>query len=1060
MRWMRMLGSLLLVLSVVSCSKSTSKSYLATVDIFGASDATKLERLDGEALIYDVDRSDPHFYRFLVTASGDKQTLRVVDEQITSIGAFKEAKTFVITPQYHHVYLQKAMPATHYLYPNAETGTLAFVAVKATGTGINFFYSNEIDDVEIPFGNAIADVPLGALLTPDGVSGEGMYEIHLRSNDPAWGEVSFAARHDMGDGFYNEGRSHTWATMFMEDSDLAGDTAVRSPKLARYSMPAMPAPVDLGDGAYLYTVDLFNYNEDNLPMLYDASKKKRAPLVVQRSINRTNGNYRMQLRSDNPALSLVMYEGKSPAQVGAFGDGSFVLTPDYAHVYFVGAIANDFISSTINPINPRITYYMSATDDGRVKLSAIKDNPLPITLFYTSPSTQVDFAITEDNGIASEMGLMQASALLPKGASAKGKHLVSITTHAIIAPASDIYFKARTEINERDSDPTTLFGIEAHDDITVALKHASFYMPPYGKAMVDRSTLWHYTPAIREHEGQVGHGAFGSAKQGNARLWQSVQTTFNGEYTRHLLRYDFSLNDAERYQSAYVDLHHRGAIRIYLNGVDLTEYQNTVQHGVSRPFNEMSQTTRFINLPSDLLKNGENSLTLELQALPNDDILYLDVKNFTLFNVPYALEPTVMLNLNIHLGVDASQRGFAWSSSSPSAGVLTYWQEGQAPMSVPATRKPMERLHGFFTNHVTLTNLETGATYYYQIAHDNGKSEALVSDIYSFKTDAMLDSFAFVSVTDAQLGKNGMVEPVAIAWHRTLDHILTKWPEASFLLSSGDQIEHPDHQNQYNLFFTHPLMTKIPISVTSGSHDKHAIYLEHFNLPGTLTPIGGSPTGGNYAFTYGKVLFMSLDTTDRTPADTSKHIQFMQDSIEKYKRENNGEEPLWKILNFHYLPYATTRYAIHPVLRALRADLSPALSVLDIDVVFNGHDHAYGRTLMLEGGYNANGGTLEDGTVGAKPIWEGYIANGKNLFAEFTKRRGQFFHHTGNAASLGFNPLYPTDYPYHAYTEQNNRPSVTLVEVTPDAITLRAYYSDVPISEASMFDSFILRKAR
>lgn len=446
------------------------------------------------------------------------------------------------------------------------------------------------------------------------------------------------------------------------------------------------------------------------------------------------------------------------------------------------------------------------------------------------------------------------------------------------------------------------------------------------------------------------------------------------------------------------------------------------------------------------------------------------VTHNALFTMPGEPGPDVT-GLNITPGSDESKLCFAWLSSSSEVGALTLWEDGKERETVKfyASAAKLSQKNGYLTNKVTVSGLKINTKYYYTLTHGNLKSK-----IYTFSTAESADAFSFIMFADAQIGKNGHLVPneeVGQAWWKTINNVTDKWKDISFMISAGDQVESPNNEDQYDMYLAPRQMRSIPIATTVGSsHDTSSNYLGHFNLPnmsilGSKNSVG---TGGDYSFIYGEALFMALNMCSNSSADILEHKQFMKETIDAYIKVN-GKEPLWKIVFFHNSVYGAGDHKRTDIARRIRAQLSPVIAELKIDAVFNGHEHAYTRSYMMGGQGNANGGTEAAGTAGSKPIKEGYTADGSNLYAKYTKKNlNETVYFTGNSASLGFSQADSVlDFQYAVKIDKQaqvngrgGRPSVIKVDVTESELSFNSYYTDVAITEDSLFDSFTLKRER
>ena len=86
---------------------------------------------------------------------------------------------------------------------------------------------------------------------------------------------------------------------------------------------------------------------------------------------------------------------------------------------------------------------------------------------------------------------------------------------------------------------------------------------------------------------------------------------------------------------------------------------------------------------------------------------------------------------------------------------------------------------------------------------------------------------------------------------------------------------------------------------------------------------------------------MMLNTQDTNVAE---HRQFMEETIKA------NADCKWRIVTLHQDIYGSAEHSNEPEITNLRYELVPIFEENDVDVVLTGHDHAYSRTYLLEGG--------------------------------------------------------------------------------------------------------------
>jgi hypothetical protein len=140
-------------------------------------------------------------------------------------------------------------------------------------------------------------------------------------------------------------------------------------------------------------------------------------------------------------------------------------------------------------------------------------------------------------------------------------------------------------------------------------------------------------------------------------------------------------------------------------------------------------------------------------------------------------------------------------------------------------------------------------------------------------------------------------------------------------------------------------------------------YVDAFEPPGGHA--SGSPF--YYAFTYGNVRFISLDTSDSE--EHAEALDYVGDpSSRQYQwllvqlsaaRGDPGID--WTVVFFHHSPYsASTGFGGHGSHLPTRRAIAPLMDGYRVPLVFSGHDHDYQRSKPIRANQIAED---DDGTV-------------------------------------------------------------------------------------------------
>jgi predicted phosphodiesterase len=273
----------------------------------------------------------------------------------------------------------------------------------------------------------------------------------------------------------------------------------------------------------------------------------------------------------------------------------------------------------------------------------------------------------------------------------------------------------------------------------------------------------------------------------------------------------------------------------------------------------------------------------------------------------------------------ASSAVIAWVSEEPDTGSVEY---GKTPrLGRRGVDARVGRRHA-----VTLSGLEPGSTYYYRVAENGGSPE-----MGRFRTapEGKDSGFAFAVIGDSGRGKKSQLAVAAL-----LERL-----KPDLILHTGDVVYPSGEERHYDRRFFAPyrrLLKGVPIFPTLGNHDVEkgngAAYLENFHLPRN----NPQNTGRYYSFDWGNAHFVALNS-ELYYEDGSGSPKEQKAWLELDLRETR--QP-WKIVFFHRPVYSSSNHGSD---EKIREDLEPVFVRHRVNVVFNGHDHDYERTVPIHG---------------------------------------------------------------------------------------------------------------
>ncbi len=239
---------------------------------------------------------------------------------------------------------------------------------------------------------------------------------------------------------------------------------------------------------------------------------------------------------------------------------------------------------------------------------------------------------------------------------------------------------------------------------------------------------------------------------------------------------------------------------------------------------------------------------------------------------------------------------------------------------------------------VTLSDLEPGATYYYRVGD---AEKGWWSETGKIRTADGSDSITFLHVADPQSQTEGQYER---SWAKVLDEAFNLFPETDFVINTGDLVDHGDNFTQWQYMFntaSDSLMDTFMMPA-SGNHEDHGTnaIVNQFVLPDA--PEQDTSSGVYYSFDYNNahIAVLNSNDLDENEALSASQIEWLIDDM----RQSNAD---WKFVVLHKAVYSQGSHYKDDDVCAIREQLGAIMPELDIDLVFQGHDHVYMRTGSL-----------------------------------------------------------------------------------------------------------------
>jgi hypothetical protein len=194
-------------------------------------------------------------------------------------------------------------------------------------------------------------------------------------------------------------------------------------------------------------------------------------------------------------------------------------------------------------------------------------------------------------------------------------------------------------------------------------------------------------------------------------------------------------------------------------------------------------------------------------------------------------------------------------------------------------------------------------------------------------------TFSFVAFGDTRSNP--------VAHQQVVNSILSLAP--NFVLHTGDFVADGNDPAQWTTFYSieHDLLSQIPFYGALGNHEggNPCCYFDHFDWPNNKRW---------YSFDYGNVHFVTLEIDGYADYSSgSPQVQWLKNDLAHTNQQ-------WNVVFFHIPPYSSGSW--HGSDLDVRAALGPLFQQYGIDLVFNGHDHDYERSVANGITYIVTGG--------------------------------------------------------------------------------------------------------
>lgn len=248
---------------------------------------------------------------------------------------------------------------------------------------------------------------------------------------------------------------------------------------------------------------------------------------------------------------------------------------------------------------------------------------------------------------------------------------------------------------------------------------------------------------------------------------------------------------------------------------------------------------------------------------------------------------------------------------------------------------------------VAVGDLEPDTVYYYSVGDGSPERWGPWRTVRTGPTHPKRLEFLYMG--DAQTGFE--------SWGSLLSAAYRRHPGMDFILLAGDLVDRGNERTNWDHFFMRAatVFDRVPFMPTAGNHEYldqgPRLYNAFFRLPQDGPP--GLTPGLAYTFNYGAAFFAILDGTSAVWSEDQaiRQAEWLDAALAASRAD-------WKFVVFHHPIYPSHPWRDNPL---LRKHWVPVFDRHHVDMVLQGHDHAYLRTPPMRD--NQRVSTPADGTV-------------------------------------------------------------------------------------------------
>jgi 3',5'-cyclic AMP phosphodiesterase CpdA len=209
------------------------------------------------------------------------------------------------------------------------------------------------------------------------------------------------------------------------------------------------------------------------------------------------------------------------------------------------------------------------------------------------------------------------------------------------------------------------------------------------------------------------------------------------------------------------------------------------------------------------------------------------------------------------------------------------------------------------------------------------------------------DAFTFLELTDPQAKTEDEGQLAADTFKKAAATV----KNYAFMTVTGDFVDTGVVEDQWDWLVNNSqnVWGNTTVVPAAGNHEaKNNAFIDHFNLNPAASNTD-TTTGAYYSFNYSNTHFVVLNTNEDSEQYrdfTPEQVNWMTSDIKKAKAAGAK----WTVVLIHKGPYTTSNHATDSDImgqNGVRNQIAPLIGKLGVDLVIQGHDHIYARTLPI-----------------------------------------------------------------------------------------------------------------